>query len=66
MLWTGRTTVLIDCGIPSQSKCRELIEDMWATRAGLKQLSVSHIHQDHICTPSLRVLGEYGALIRCS
>ena len=65
MLWTGRTTVLIDCGISSQSKCHELIEEHVGDPTRIKAVIVSHMHRDHICTPSLRVLGKYGTLIRC-
>ncbi len=65
MLWTGRTRVLIDCGIPSRSKCKELLEEHAGSLERIKAAVISHLHQDHICLPSMRVLAEYGVPIRC-
>jgi ribonuclease BN (tRNA processing enzyme) len=65
MLWTGRTTVLIDCGIPSRLKCRELLEAHVGDPGRIRAVVVTHMHQDHICSRSLRVLADYGVLIRC-
>ncbi len=65
MLWTGRTTVLIDCGIPSQSRCEELLREHAGDLSRIKAVIVSHLHHDHICPPSLRVLSGHGVTIRC-
>jgi phosphoribosyl 1,2-cyclic phosphodiesterase len=65
MLWTERTTVLIDCGIRSRSRCQSLIKEHIGGPNRINAVVVSHLHHDHICPPSLQVLGCAGVLIRC-
>jgi phosphoribosyl 1,2-cyclic phosphodiesterase len=59
---TGRTTILIDCGIKTQRECHSLL-DPHATK--LDAVLVSHAHGDHISYSALRVLQRYGTPILC-
>jgi phosphoribosyl 1,2-cyclic phosphodiesterase len=59
---TGRTTILIDCGIKTQRECHALL-DRHATK--LDAVLVSHAHGDHICYSALRVLQKYGTPVLC-
>jgi phosphoribosyl 1,2-cyclic phosphodiesterase len=65
MLWTDRTTVLIDCGIRSRSRCEALIEEHVGDARRINGVVISHLHHDHLCSPSLQVLVRHGLLIRC-
>jgi phosphoribosyl 1,2-cyclic phosphodiesterase len=65
LLWTSRTSVLIDCGVPSRSKCEQLLEEHAGGPDRIKAVVVSHPHRDHICAPSLAVLAKHGIPIRC-
>jgi len=57
LLWTGKTTILIDAGFHSQEGLREMIGHLLPQINGL---IVSHLHWDHIDYPALRVLEESG------
>jgi phosphoribosyl 1,2-cyclic phosphodiesterase len=59
---TGRTTLLIDCGLKTQRECHALL-DRHASR--LDAVLVSHAHGDHICYSGLRVLQKYGTPVLC-
>jgi ribonuclease BN (tRNA processing enzyme) len=65
MLWTERTRVLIDCGIQPKVRCEELLEEHAGNPADIKAVVVSHVHHDHICYSSLRVLAKHGISVRC-
>jgi phosphoribosyl 1,2-cyclic phosphodiesterase len=59
---TGRTKVLIDCGIKTQRECRKLLDQH---ADSLDAVLVSHAHGDHICYSGLRVLHDYGTPVLC-
>lgn len=62
-LWTGTSSILIDCGVKVQRDCRAIL-DAHARRAGtLDAVVVSHAHGDHMAYGSLRVLGREGIRI---
>jgi phosphoribosyl 1,2-cyclic phosphodiesterase len=62
MVWTDRTTLLLDCGIRTQRDCHDLLGKHVNRLDGV---IVSHAHGDHICYSSLRVLDEMGVPIHC-
>jgi phosphoribosyl 1,2-cyclic phosphodiesterase len=59
-LWTGTSSILIDCGVKVQRECREILAEH-ARRAGnVDAVIVSHAHGDHMAYGALRVLGREG------
>lgn len=62
MIQSESTTLLLDCGIKTQSECRDLL-DRHARK--LDAVIVSHAHGDHICYSSLRTLERLGTPIHC-
>jgi len=64
MLWTGQTTILIDCGLNSQRLCRTLLSQHAGEIGTIGAVLISHLHQDHINYSALRVLEEHGITVR--
>lgn len=60
MVWDDTTRLLVDCGPRSQKACRKLLADHASGRPPLSGVIVSHLHTDHICYSSLRVLEAEG------
>jgi len=65
MLWTDRTRILVDCGIGSQYRLRDLLEEHLGHDPRIDAVVVTHAHRDHVCYPSLRVLRDYGVAVHC-
>lgn len=65
MLWTDETRILIDCGIRSQYRCRDLLEKHVPAPSKIDAVVVSHAHGDHVCYDSLRVLEDLGVPVHC-
>jgi phosphoribosyl 1,2-cyclic phosphodiesterase len=59
-LWTPTSSILIDCGVSTQYKCRELLEEHARRCGSLDAVVVTHAHGDHMSYASLRVLGQEG------
>ncbi len=62
-LWSDQTRVLIDCGLPSMRRTREVLENNLGNPGAVDAVFVSHMHGDHINHNSLRVLEEYGLTV---
>ncbi len=60
VLWSERTRVLIDCGLPSMRRTREVLEKNLEDPRNVDAVIISHMHGDHINHHSLRVIQEYG------
>jgi phosphoribosyl 1,2-cyclic phosphodiesterase len=60
VLWTDRTRILIDCGLASMRRTREVLEQNLRDPRHIDAVIVSHMHGDHINHQSLRVIDEYG------
>lgn len=56
----GATRLLIDCGVRAQYRCRDLLAPGAGEPPRLSAVVVSHLHGDHICYASLRVLEAMG------
>jgi Cft2 family RNA processing exonuclease len=57
-LWTGTSSILIDCGMKVQRECREMLETHRRRVGHLDAVVVSHAHGDHMAYAALRVLGR--------
>jgi phosphoribosyl 1,2-cyclic phosphodiesterase len=55
-LWTGESTLLIDCGIKAQYRCHDLLDTHVVDLDRLAAVLVTHSHSDHIGYPALRAL----------
>ena len=64
LLWTDRTRLLIDCGLGSMKKTRQILTKHLGNTKDLDAVIVSHNHSDHISYYPLRVLEELGTTIR--
>ena len=64
LVWTDRTRVLIDCGLGSMKKTREVLTKNLGDRLDIDGAVVSHMHTDHIGYYSLRVLDSLGVKVR--
>ena len=64
MLWTDRTRVLIDCGLGSMKRTRELLRDNLGSPLDIDAVVVSHMHSDHIGYYPLRVFENQGIQVR--
>lgn len=65
MLWTHRTRILIDCGIPAQYRCRAILEAHAGDPTRIDGVVVSHAHVDHVRYDSLRVLEDCRIPVYC-
>ena len=64
LLWTDRTRILIDCGLGSMKKTRQMLTKHLGNSKDLDAVIISHNHSDHISYYPLRVLEELGMTIR--
>lgn len=65
MVWTEKTTVLLDCGIRVQRECDRILSAGSGLFARPEAVLVSHAHSDHICYAALRVLQRLEIPIQC-
>ncbi len=64
LVWTDRTRVLIDCGLGSMKRTREVLTQSLGDPLDIDAVVVSHMHSDHIGYYSLRVLDSLGVKVR--
>ena len=64
LVWTDRTRVLIDCGLGSMKKTRQMLTKHLGNTKDLDAVIISHNHSDHISYYPLRVLEELQTTIR--
>lgn len=62
-LWSEKTKVLIDCGLSSMRKTRQMLPTFYDT-AQIDSILITHNHTDHISYYPLRVIEENGLTIR--
>ncbi len=55
-----RTRLLVDCGLSSQRRCRQLLEEEVGLSQRIDGLLVTHAHSDHVNYSTLRVMDELG------
>lgn len=60
LLWSDHARVIIDCGLPTMTRARELFANSLGNPAHVDAVIVSHMHSDHINYYSLRVIEECG------
>lgn len=63
-LWSEKTRILIDCGLSSMRRTRQLLAPLFGNPAQIDSILLTHIHTDHISYYPLKVLDEYGHTIR--
>jgi phosphoribosyl 1,2-cyclic phosphodiesterase len=63
VLWTDKTRVIIDCGLASMRRTREVLENNLQDPRNVDAVIISHMHGDHINHHSLRVIEEYGLTV---
>ena len=63
-LWTDRTRVVIDCGLGSMRKTRQILTEELGTPADIDAVVISHAHTDHVSYYPLRVLEGEGITVR--
>ena len=59
------TRLLIDCGVSSQQRCLQILEEEVGIDGGFDGLIVTHAHSDHINYATLRVMDRLPPLDRC-
>lgn len=64
VLWSDKTRIVIDCGLSSMRKARELLECNLGNPRHVDSVIISHTHSDHINYQSLRVIDEYGLTLK--
>jgi len=64
LVWSEATRVMIDCGIHSIRRCKELLLEHLGPTYSLDALIVSHTHSDHINYSALRFANEFGINVR--
>ncbi len=63
-LWSDTTRLLIDCGLSSMKRTRQVLTSIFSDPAQVDSVLLTHTHGDHIAYYPLRVLEEYGLNIR--
>ncbi len=63
-LWSSKTRVLIDCGLSSMKRTRHALTTLFGDPWRIDAVLLTHTHSDHISYYPLRVLDEYGHVIR--
>ena len=64
LVWSEKTKVMIDCGLSSMRRTRQVMRDYVGESSTIDSLLLTHVHGDHISYYPLRVLEEYGHTIR--
>ncbi len=64
LVWTDRTRVLIDCGLGSMKRTRQVLTQNLSHPLNIDAVIISHTHTDHIGHYSLRVLDSLGVKVR--
>ena len=64
LVWTDHTRVLIDCGLGSMKRTRQVLAQNVGDQLDIDAAVVSHMHTDHIGYYSLRVLDSLGVKVR--
>lgn len=64
LIRTNRTSVLLDCGLGSMKRTRELLNKHIGNPQDIDALVISHMHSDHISYYPLRVFENEGIPIR--
>jgi phosphoribosyl 1,2-cyclic phosphodiesterase len=64
MVRTDRTRVLIDCGLGSMKRTRQVLTQSLGDQLDIDAAIVSHMHTDHVGYYSLRVLESLGVEVR--
>ncbi len=62
-LWSDKTRIIIDCGLNSMRRTRELFTQNLGDPPHADSVIISHMHSDHINHHSLRVIEQYGLKI---
>jgi len=61
LLWSEKTRIIIDCGLSSMKRTREVLNYNFNNRtAEINAALITHNHSDHISYYPLRVLEKYG------
>lgn len=63
-LWSEHTRLLIDCGLTSMKKTRQVLDSLFGETSKADSILLTHNHSDHISYYPLRVLEELGHTIR--
>jgi len=61
---TDSTTVLIDCGLGSMKRTRQVLTQNMGDQLDIDAAVISHMHTDHVGYYSLRVLENLGVKVR--
>ncbi len=61
---TDNTTALVDCGLGSMKRTRQVLTQDLGDRPDIDAAVISHMHTDHIGYYSLRVLDNLGVKVR--
>jgi len=64
-LWTADSSILIDCGVRTQSDTRALLERHRDRHGEIHGVLVTHSHGDHMSKAALKVLGQQGMALHC-
>ena len=65
LLWTGKSSLLIDFAPGCQRDCRALLENIKKICGCPSAILVTHAHGDHINRNSLKILHEAGLKVHC-
>jgi Cft2 family RNA processing exonuclease len=63
-LWTENTRILIDCGLSSMKKTRQLLNENIDNPEEIDAVIISHLHGDHISYYPLRVIEDYNYKVK--
>ncbi len=64
LVWTDHTRVLIDCGLGSMKRTRQVLAENLDDQLDIDAVVISHTHTDHVGHYSLRVLDSLGVKVR--
>jgi len=64
LLWTDHTRVVVDCGLGSMKRTKQLLKENVGSLLDIDAVVISHMHTDHIGHYPLRVIQDYGIEIR--
>ena len=60
LLWTDTTKIIIDCGLGSMKKTRQILTEAVDDITSIDAVLISHMHSDHISYYPLRVIEDAG------